>query len=97
MVGISAVAHHKRDIRIAWIAQNGFQVHDVAVGEVEVIADAYCRVDVDGKMKAAAFADQVAEHEVLKGAVFVLAGNSTGSESLINVLRILTARIAEFG
>src|SRR5277367_2943506 len=54
-------------------------------------------MNVDGKMKPPAFANQVAKHEILKGTVFVFAGNSTRYEALINVLRVFARRIAELG
>ena len=89
--------HHKRHTGIAGIAENILQVHDVAFGDVEIIADADRRVDMDRKMEAAAFTNQVTENVILKDAVIIGSRHAPIDIMLVNLFRLLARRIAEFG
>ena len=62
---------------MAGIAQHAFQIHDAALRQVEIIADADCGVNVYRKMQAAAFLNEITENVILKSAVIDFARNAT--------------------
>src|SRR5581483_11037056 len=92
---ITTMNHDERGALISRITQDIFQVHDAALGQAEVVADADGRMDVNRKMQAAALGDQEAEKEVLKRAVVFGTGHPAGNIFLIYRFSLLAGRIAE--
>ena len=82
--------HYEGGALVPRIAQDVFQVHDAAFGQTEIVADADGRMDMNRKVKASAFRDQVAKNEVLKNAVLLGSGDAAGNILFVNGLGLLT-------
>src|SRR5579872_6195677 len=87
--------HHECCRSITRIAQNTFQIHDVALRKIEVIADADRGMNMHWQMQASAFLNQVAKDKVLEGAIFLLRRNAPTDEALVDIFGLRRTGIAE--
>jgi hypothetical protein len=88
--------HDEDGVGVPRVAKDVLQDHDVAFGDVEVVADADRGVNVHRQVEAAAFANQVAENVVLKSAIFGFGWNAALGVLFVNGLGLLFRGVAEF-
>src|ERR1700758_5690646 len=80
---------------VSRIAQHGFEAHDVALREIEVVTDADGRVNMYRQVQPSAFLNQISENVILKRAVLLFRRYSACDEPAIDVLSLRACWIAE--
>src|SRR5213080_870300 len=88
--------HDENSIRITRIAENVFQIQDIALGKIEIIADTNCRVNMNWKMQSAALAHQIAENVILKCPVLLFAWYTAVHKPLVDVFSFFASRLGKF-
>jgi hypothetical protein len=61
--------HNEGSVGVTRVTKNVLEVHDIALGDIEVVPDAHRGVDVHRQVKAGAFFKEIAENKVLKAEV----------------------------